>query len=251
MSLRITTPASFAGNNIGWRAPTSQQPEFAAFFNASISNLVPGSIQPTTIPGLAAPQLTDGMAGSQLPYVTTQGGSYGIDTGLSQTPDFTIILLANVPNPATTSEQSVLVSSYGRGSDSSMQLCTWTSGVFHAYCTSSNTGDVIANLQDSGAWGSWRLLSMTVSTSGTTQTITISDLTGGNTATDSVTKSANTTDSGVTYWIGNDPTCSTTQNAGAVKMAFLGIWDSVLSSDDQNAVRALLQKYATQYGQTC
>lgn len=248
MSLRITTPTSFADNNIGWKAPVSAQPVFASFFNSSLKNVAPGGAQMTALSGAQLPQLNAGTSGSVLPSATIQTGTYCANLNVPQTPQMTIMALINAPTPA---QQEPLVATYGQNGARNL---AWgpTNGsvpVIHAFVETAGGANLFADLTD-GNFGRWMLVCLTLDVSTTTGVVVNADLTNG---------LSNSTSQAITADTGSGPSL-TLASYGLTgfgtandpkQIAFLGIWDSVLSSADQQAMRAFLQNYAAQYGQTC
>jgi hypothetical protein len=248
MSLRITTPTSFADNNIGWKAPVSAQPVFASFFNGTLANLAPGGTAMTALSGAKLPQLVAGVAGTTLLSATIQTGTYCANLNVPQTPQMTIMALINAPAPT---QQEPLVATYGQNGARSLAWAPSKSSVteIHAFVETASGTSLFADLND-GNFGSWMLGCLTLDVSTTTGAIVNADLTNG---------LSNSTSQAITADTGSGPSLTLASygltgfgsDTYASQIAFLGIWDSVLSSADQQAMRAFLQNYAAQYGQTC
>jgi len=248
MSLRITTPTSFADNNIGWKAPVSAQPVFASFFNSSLKNVAPGGAQMTALSGAQLPQLNAGTSGSVLPSATIQAGTYCANLNVPQTPQMTIMALINAPAPT---QQEPLIATYGQNGARALAWApTKNPGTqMHAFVETAAGTSLFADLDDSN-FGSWMLGCLTLDVSTTTGAVVNADLTNGLSTNTSQAITADT-GSGPSLVLGNYGLTPTSPDTYATQIAFLGIWNSVLSSADQQAMRAFLQNYAAQYGQTC
>ncbi|GAN55281.1 hypothetical protein [Tanticharoenia sakaeratensis] len=248
MSLRITTPTSFADNNIGWKAPVSAQPAFASFFNGTLANLAPGGTAMTALTGAKLPQLNAGTLGSVLPSATIQTGTYCANLNVPQTSQMTIMALINAPAPT---QQEPLVATYGQdGARTLAWAPTKNPGTqMHAFVETAASNSLFADLND-GNFGNWMLACLTLDVSTTTGVVINADLTNG-LSTDTSQAITADTGSGPSLVLGNYGLTPTSPDTYATQIAFLGIWDSVLASADQQTMRAFLQNYTAQYGQTC
>ncbi|OUJ06668.1 hypothetical protein [Acetobacter malorum] len=240
MTLAITVNnADYSGNSIGWEAPSTQQPNAAIFVTGgAIKNLAAGGSAPTSDVG--TPVLTAGVSGQSLPFASLNNTA-GINTGVAQTPAFTVISLLWVPT--TDVGLCSLLSNHVSGASTFFAAGSRGGPVMNcfAWAASGQSNTINPGL----TLGSWQIHGWQVDMSGTVLKNRYFNKTLSIDSSNNTTAITAQTVNGNVFKLGTDPTNPLTATH---KMSSCLIWDSVLSESDITAVTNWLRQYALSFG---
>lgn len=247
----VSGNVDLSDNPRGWIAPTSRQPRFATFYNTRFagSNLATGGLRAQVV---GAPVLTAGIAGSELPYLTTTGGSNYLMTSVPETPAGTIIAVARMPTPTTgNATDGVIVGNFNAAATGNTMLLftadTAAAGALRGRIPKTSPAGFNVSPPVKSGMSSWLLCALrwnctTGSSVGTVQCLTL-----GTSAVQSGV-GINASIGTVPLWIGCQPNAGATVQAGKVDHAFTGLWDYSLTDAEVSSVQSLLQSWGTKYG---
>lgn len=253
--MRIYSGADSSSTPRGWRSPTATQPVFASFYNTAFAGAnLANSAAAAQIVG--APVLTTGTVGSALPYLTTQGGSNYLATGLPETPAGTILAIARMRTPTTGAvTDGVIVGNYNFAqTGNTMMIFTADSapaGAIRGRIPKSTPAGfnvsppVIADMKN---WGLYALR-WNCSQTGGASTATLQSVTQGSSGTQTGTGVA-TGIGTVPLYIGTNVMSSATSQHGLVDHAHTSIFDYALTDDELADTARLLGNYTARYGVT-
>lgn len=250
----ISGNVDLSSNPRGWLAPTSRQPVFASFYNSGFAgdNLVSGGTRAQIV---GAPTLTAGIAGQELPYLTTAGGVNYLATSVPETASGTIIAVARMPTPTTgNATDGVIVGDYNdTGTGNTMMIFTARTapaGALRGRVPFSSAAGWNVAPPLTGNMSSWLLCALRWNcVSGGAGSATLQCLTLGSSAVSTGT-GVNASLGTVPLSIGSQISSKTTSQAGTVQHAFTGIWNYALSDAELGAVQSLLQSWGAKYGRS-
>lgn len=245
----VSGNVDLSDNPRGWIAPTSRQPRFATFYNTRFagSNLATGGLRAQVV---GAPVLTAGIAGSELPYLTTMGGSNYLMTSVPETPAGTIIAVARMPTPPTGNiNDGVIVGNFDAGN--TMLIYTAASapeGALRGRIPqfSPEGFNVSAPIKDQ--MNDWLLCTLSWNCTDSVSTGIVQCITLNTKSTQS--GSGLNVKLGTSYLsIGSQIYSTTSKNqSGIVDHAFTGIWDYQLAEHEMESVEGVIRKWGMRYG---